>query len=432
MSYLLPRFLTIFFSLLLIDYIAFRALKVVMQGATRFKRNLWYNVYWGISAFCLISLGMYFLGILRDMSPFRLFVQGFVSVIYFSKIAVVFFVLFEDIIFYSKKFIAFLKEKFANKGEVADTLESSSNTKKITRSQFIHKTALVAGALPFATLSWGIISGAHDYQVRKRKIYIPQLPREFEGFSIAQLSDIHSGSFYNKTAVTGGVEMLLAEKPNLILFTGDLVNNHPDEVKDYIPVFDKLKADFGVYSVMGNHDYADYLFGISASERQKLRFKLHQAHGAMNWNLLLDKNAFIEQNKEKLAIIGVQNWGTGGFPKYGNLEKAYKGTEEASTKILLSHDPSHWDAQVRKEFTDIDLTLAGHTHGMQFGIEFGDFKWSPVQYRYKQWADLYQEKTAQGKNQYLYVNRGFGYIGYLGRVGILPEITILTLTNKNV
>jgi len=209
-----------------------------------------------------------------------------------------------------------------------------------------------------------------------------------------------------------------------------LVNNHPDEVKDYISVFNKLKADFGVYSIMGNHDYADYLFGISAAQRQKLRQKLHQAHQALGWHLLLDENLFIEQNKEKIAIIGVQNWGTGGFPKYGNLAKAYQGTQEAGVKILLSHDPSHWDAQVRKEFQDIDLTLSGHTHGMQFGIEFGDFKWSPVQYRYKQWADLYQEKTSTGKAQYLYVNRGFGYIGYLGRVGILPEITILTLSRN--
>jgi len=280
------------------------------------------------------------------------------------------------------------------------------------------------------TLSWGIISGAHDYQVRRRKIYLPHLPKSFEGFTIAQISDIHSGSFYNKTAVKGGVEMLLAEKPNLILFTGDLVNNHPDEMKEYVSVFDKFKADFGVFSVMGNHDYSDYIFGISLAERHLLRKKLHQVHKAMNWRLLLDENIFVEQNGEKLAIIGVQNWGTGNFPKYGNLAKAYQGAEEAAVKILLSHDPSHWDAQIRPEFSDIDLTLSGHTHGMQLGIEYGDFRWSPVQYRYKQWADLYQEKSNLGKMQYLYVNRGFGYIGYLGRVGILPEITILTLTAK--
>jgi len=214
MSYLLPRFLTIFFSLLLIDYIAFRALRVVMQEATRFKKNFWYSVYWIVSAFSLVSIALYFSGILRDMSPFRLFVQGFVSVIYFSKIAVVFFVLFEDILFYTKKIIHFLKQKFSTQNPTQET--DNPNSKKITRSQFIHKTALVAGALPFATLSWGIISGAHDYQVRRRKIYLPHLPKEFEGFSIAQISDIHSGSFYNKTAVMGGVEMLLAEKPNLI------------------------------------------------------------------------------------------------------------------------------------------------------------------------------------------------------------------------
>ncbi|PKQ70393.1 metallophosphoesterase [Raineya orbicola] len=423
MTYLIPRFLTILFSLLLIDYITFRALKVALRDATTFKRKLWFRTYWIISAFCLVSIALYFFGIFKDMSPLRVWVQGFVSVAYISKIFVVFFVLFEDIIFYTRKLFAFFRKKVQPIEQ-----ETGFQGKKISRAKFIHQAGLIAGAIPMATLSWGIISGAHDYQVRRRKIYLPHLPKSFEGFTIAQISDIHSGSFYNKTAVKGGVEMLLAEKPNLILFTGDLVNNHPDEMKEYVSVFDKLKADFGVFSVMGNHDYGDYIFGITAGERAKLRKKLHEVHKAMNWRLLLDENAFIEENREKIAIIGVQNWGTGNFPKYGNLTKAYQGTDEASVKILLSHDPSHWDAQIRPEFSDIDLTLSGHTHGMQLGIEYGDFRWSPVQYRYKQWADLYQEKNRQGKTQYLYVNRGFGYIGYLGRVGILPEITILTLT----
>ncbi|MDW8296486.1 MAG: metallophosphoesterase [Raineya sp.] len=427
MAHLIPRFLTILLFLLLIDYITFRALKVALRGATVFKRKLWFRVYWLVSIFCLLSTALYFFGIFRDMSPIRVWVQGFVSVVYISKVFVVFFVLFEDLIFYARKFFSFLSN-FVKK--TTPTATQNTQGKKITRAKFIHQAGLIAGAIPLATLSWGIISGAHDYQVRRRKIYLPHLPKSFEGFTIAQISDIHSGSFYNKTAVKGGVEMLLAEKPNLILFTGDLINNHPDEMREYVNVFDKFKADFGVYSVMGNHDYGDYIFGISAQERAKLRKKLHEIHKAMNWQLLLDENRFIEQNGEKIAIIGVQNWGTGNFPKYGNLSKAYQGTQEAKVKILLSHDPSHWDAQIRPEFPDIDLTLAGHTHGMQLGIEFGDFRWSPVQYRYKQWADLYQEKNHSGKMQYLYVNRGFGYIGYLGRVGILPEITILTLTAK--
>jgi len=430
---MIPRFLTIFFSLLLIDYLTFRALKIVMQDATARKRKIWFSVYWSISILCLVSLALYFVGIFREMSTFRLWVQSVVSVVYFSKIVVMIFVLLEDIIFYTRKLIAGITSFFTKKKPVLEPVstqepsDSKSKPNKISRLQFLHKTALVAGAVPFTTMSWGIISGAHDYQVRKKRIYLPNLPKEFEGFTIAQLSDIHSGSFYNKVAVQGGVEMLLAERPNAILFTGDLVNNHPDEVKDYISVFSKLKSDFGVFSVMGNHDYSDYIMGISQEHRLKLRKKLHEAHKAMNWDLLLDENRFIEQKGERLAIIGVQNWGTGGFPKYGNLKKAYQNTQEASTKILLSHDPSHWDAQIRPQFKDIDLTLAGHTHGMQFGIEYGDFRWSPVQYRYKQWADLYKER-----NQYLYVNRGFGYIGYLGRVGILPEITILTLTSKPV
>ncbi|MDX1903230.1 MAG: metallophosphoesterase [Thermonemataceae bacterium] len=418
MTYLIPRFLSIFFSLIFIDYFAFRAFKVAFRDKKPQQKKVIFTTYWAISALGIISLVLYFLGIFKEMSNFRVLVQGFIAISYASKFVMVFFVLLEDLLFYTKKIIAFFKKKMQKDAQL-----TSPNT--ISRAKFLHQTALVAGALPFTTLSWGIISGAHDYQIRKKKIYLPNLPKSFEGFTIAQISDIHSGSFYNKVAVQGGVEMLLAQKPNAIFFTGDLINNHPDEVKDYVPVFSKLKADFGVYSVMGNHDYGDYLFGVSQQERVRLRKQLHQAHKAMNWDLLLDEHRLIKEGNEHLAILGVQNWGTGGFPKYGNLSKTYAESPESAVKILLSHDPSHWDAQIRKDFKDIDLTLAGHTHGMQFGIEYGDFKWSPVQYRYKQWADLYKEE-----NQYLYVNRGFGYIGYLGRVGILPEITILTLTAK--
>lgn len=422
MSYLLSRFLTILLFLWLIDYLSFRAVKIALRDTTKAKRKLWFWGYWLLSGLCFLSVALYFFGIFRDMSPMRVWVQGIVSVLYISKFFVVFFVLFEDFVFFVRKLSAFFS------GKLYKTSQKNSEGKKITRAKFIHQVAIAAGAIPAVTLSWGIISGAHDYRVRRRKIYLPHLPKSFEGFTIAQISDIHAGSFYNKTAVQGGVEMLLAEKPHLILFTGDLINNHPDEMREYIDVFAKFKADFGVYSVMGNHDYADYIFGISTQERVHLRKKLHQIHKTMQWNLLLDENKYIEQGGEKIAIIGVQNWGTGNFPKYGNLAKAYRGTEEASVKILLSHDPSHWDAQIRPHFPDIDLTLSGHTHGMQLGIEYGDFRWSPVQYRYKQWADLYQEKNQQNRVQYLYVNRGFGYIGYLGRVGILPEITILVLT----
>jgi uncharacterized protein len=222
--------------------------------------------------------------------------------------------------------------------------------------------------------------------------------------------------------VKGGVEMVMKEKPDMIFFTGDLVNNEADEVKEYIDVFNKLRAPLGVYSVTGNHDYGDYKNWTSKEAKQQNFKDLIESHKLLGFDLLMNENRFIEQGGEKLAIIGIENWGNGRFSKYGKLDQAYAGTEKASAKILLSHDPSHWDAQVRSAYKDIDLMLSGHTHGFQFGVEIGGFKWSPSQYAYKQWAGLYQEGE-----QYLYVNRGFGYLGYPGRVGMPPEITILEL-----
>jgi uncharacterized protein len=200
-----------------------------------------------------------------------------------------------------------------------------------------------------------------------------------------------------------------------------LVNNQSEEAKEYLDIFNKIKAPHGVYSVMGNHDYADYT-NWDVNRKLKDRERLHEMHRYMGWDILLNENKILEFNGDKLAILGVENWGAGRFTKYGDLDKTYEGTEEANFKILMSHDPSHWDAKVRKDYPDIDLTLSGHTHGFQFGVEIGNFRWSPSQYIYRQWADHYQEG-----NQHLYVNRGFGYIGYPGRIGILPEITVLEL-----
>jgi len=292
----------------------------------------------------------------------------------------------------------------------------------IPRSEFIAKAALIAGVVPALTMSFGILSGAHDYRVRRKTIYFPNLPKEFDGIRIGQLSDIHSGSFFNKTAVKGGVDLLLKEKPDVIFFTGDLVNNEASEVRDYVPVFEKVKAPLGVFSTLGNHDYGDYKAWASEAEKRQNLTDLKTAHKELGWRLLLNENVPIKVNGEQIGILGIENWGAGRFAKYGKMDQAYAGTEEQPFKVLLSHDPSHWDAQVRPGYPDIDLMLAGHTHGFQFGVEIGDFKWSPSQYIYKQWAGLYQEGS-----QYLYVNRGFGYLGYPGRIGILPEITILEL-----
>jgi uncharacterized protein len=223
--------------------------------------------------------------------------------------------------------------------------------------------------------------------------------------------------------VKGGVDMLMKEKPDLVFFTGDLVNDRAVEVKDYINIFDKVKAPLGVHSVLGNHDYGDYYHWQSPQEKNQNLADLKKAHQLLGWNLMLDESRAIRVDGEEIGLLGIQNWGAGNFAKYGHLEKAHDQTGEFPVKILLSHDPSHWRAQVLNHYDDIDLALAGHTHGMQFGVEIGKIRWSPVQYRYKEWAGLYKEG-----HQHLYVNRGFGYLGYPGRVGILPEITILELT----
>ena len=291
----------------------------------------------------------------------------------------------------------------------------------ITRSEFLTKSGILVASLPIFPLSWGMIAGGYDYTIRRQKLYLPNLPASFHGMRIAQISDVHSGSFYNKKAVTGGIEMILGEKPDMVFFTGDLVNNLASEMRDYQDIFAKLKADLGVYSVLGNHDYGDYYFGgeDSAAKRKNLA-DLKATHKVMGWDLLLDENRPITVNNESISVLGVENWGTGRFPKKGDLQKALQGTEEAPVKLLLSHDPSHWRAQVLE--TDVDVMFAGHTHGMQFGVRGEHFQWSPAKYIYKEWAGLYEEQ-----DQKLYVNVGFGFLGYPGRVGILPEITIFEL-----
>jgi hypothetical protein len=289
------------------------------------------------------------------------------------------------------------------------------------------KAALIAGALPLTGFTFGILSGAHDYRVRKRIITSPNLPKAFDGIRLVQISDIHTGSFFNKTAVKGGVDMIMAEKADIVMFTGDLVNNQSEEAKPYLDIFSKIKAPLGVHSTMGNHDYGDYNSWSSLDAKRKDVQDLQDMHRYMGWNIMLNENKIIKVDGEEIALLGLENWGAGRFSKYGDLTKTYEGTANIPYKILMSHDPSHWDAQIRPDFGDIDLTLAGHTHGMQFGVEIGNFRWSPARLMYKQWADHYQEG-----NQHLYVNRGFGFLGYPGRIGILPEITVLELRSGSV
>ncbi|MFY0600845.1 MAG: metallophosphoesterase [Cyclobacteriaceae bacterium] len=394
---------------LLFDLYIFQVIKDVVSQWTPLSKRITYSLYFTVSIGFFIAILFY-----NSLDPeafkrLRLFIMSGFFALTIGKLFTVLFLFLDDI----RRGFAALINLFPSRQE------SPVDT---SRSDFMGKAALVAGALPIATLSFGIVSGAYDYRVRKKTMALKNLPKAFDGIRVAQISDIHTGSFFNKTAVSGGVDLLNAQKPDIAFFTGDLVNNQSSEAKPYLDIFKKIKAPMGVFSTMGNHDYGDYNRDWSQERKNKDVKQLHEMHKYMGWDILLNENRVIKEGSDQIAILGLENWGAGRFSKYGDMKKTIAGVEEIPFKLLLSHDPSHWDAQVRKEYQDVDLMLAGHTHGMQFGIEIGDFKWSPSQYIYDRWADLYQEE-----DQYLYVNRGYGFIGYPGRVGILPEVTILEL-----
>lgn len=396
----------------LIDYYLFQAVVAVSRNWSPLWKAI---VRYGFWIPTIISLGGLLWYNLAD--PYAInqnvwrWLRTFIFGTYLSKFFGVIFVFVDDL----QRGVRWVLSLFTEK-------KSALPGETISRSDFLTKAVLVASAVPFGAMTYGIITGAHDYRVRKVTVSLPNLPKSFDGMRIGHVSDIHAGSFWNKTAVKGGVEMMLNEKPDIIFFTGDLVNDRADEVKEYVPIFEKLKAPLGVYSTTGNHDYGDYTSWQSDDAKRENFRNLVRAHREMGYNILMNENRFIEQGGEKIAILGVENWGAGRFSKHGKIDAAYRGTGDAAVKLLLSHDPSHWDAQIRPSFPDIDMMFSGHTHGFQFGVEIGNFKWSPSQYAYKQWAGLYNE----GK-QYLYVNRGYGYLGYPGRIGMPPELTIVEL-----
>ena len=291
------------------------------------------------------------------------------------------------------------------------------------RRKLISQIAIGLASIPFASLLYGMFRGKYNFKVLSYKLEYDDLPEAFEGFKIAQISDIHSGSFDNPKKVQYGVDLVNAQDADVVFFTGDLVNNRAEEILPWIQTFKKINAKHGVYSILGNHDYGDYSSWESPEAKKKNMEDLKKAQKKMGWNLLLNESRFIEKEGQRIAILGVENWGSGGFKKAGDLNKALSNVAAEDFKILMSHDPSHWEAEVIPHPFNIHLTLSGHTHGMQFGIEIpGWVKWSPIKWRYKQWAGIYEKL-----NQRLNVNRGFGYLAYPGRVGIWPEVTVITL-----
>lgn len=291
----------------------------------------------------------------------------------------------------------------------------------LTRSPLLISIGLVMATIPNILFLLGMLIGPYRYRVKETTIQLPNLPSSFEGLKIVQISDIHSGSFYNKKAVNKGVDLVLAQKPDVVFFTGDLVNDDATEMDPYKDVFARIKAPLGVFSILGNHDYGDYVQWPSEQAKIDNLNALKAVHSDIGWRLLLNEHLYLERNNEKIGLIGVENWGVG-FHKVGDLAEAYNGCE-APVKLLLSHDPTHWDEEVTTTYHDIDVTFSGHTHGAQMGFEIGKYKWSPITLRYKKWAGLYQLK-----NQYMYINRGFGFLGYPGRLGIWPEVSVIRLT----
>ena len=330
---------------LAIDYYVFQAVVVVSRNWALPWQNGFRLIFWVPTLLSVAALLWWTFANPYSIGPnYRNWLITGIVTVYFSKVFAVLFLFAEDI----QRGVRYVASLFAS--EKTAGLPGTP----IARSTFLSQVALVTASVPFGAFAYGILSGAHDYRVRRITIPLPNLPASFDGITIGQVSDIHSGSFFNKTAVRGGVELLMAEKPDMIFFTGDLVNNRSDEVKDYIHIFNHLKAPLGVFAVTGNHDYGDYYRWESTAAKARNFQDLIAAHQVLGFDLLMNEHRWIELGGEKIAILGNENWGAGRFSRYGKLEKAYVGTGEAAVKLLLSHDPSHWDAQVRKDYPGID------------------------------------------------------------------------------
>lgn len=414
----LPFIIAACIFIIAFDFYCFKAIVSVFKNWKPKTKKIFGIAYWSYSILLIVGV---FAGIYLNLF---LTLRAIILVAFFLTVACKFFMLPFLLIDDLRRLLI----KLTRRSKAKNTTPSEEVTvgEPISRSSFLVKAGLITAAVPLTSLSWGIVSGAYDYQVRRVKLVLPNLPKAFEGITMGQISDIHSGSFYNKTAVKGGVEMLLAEKPDFVFFTGDLVNNLTREVREYQDIFAKVKAPLGVYSTLGNHDYGDYYYGKenSPAKAQNLQ-DIITVHKNMGWDLLMNENRRLKVDGEEIGILGIENWGMGRFPKYGKMELAHKNTEDLPVKLLLSHDPSHWRGEVLQKYKDVDAMFSGHTHGMQFGVRLKEYQWSPVQYIYKEWAGLYREQQQQ-----LYVNVGYGFLGYPGRVGVLPEITIFTLTSK--
>ncbi len=402
------RFLIPALLLLAIDVYFFQAIKQLSLHLEPRWKTVAYSTYWAtsIGALVLMVTAMQ----LQNVQPYvRYYLLSAIMVLTLPKVLGILFLLGEDI----TRLVSGLWR----------AVQGSDTPFLADRRSFVARASIITAAIPFSAMLYGMARTAFDYTIKRKKLVLSNLPEAFNGLKVVQISDMHLGSFASVEHIRKAFDLILNQNPDMIFFTGDMVNNLASEVEPFKDELARLKAPLGVYSILGNHDYGDYAQWSNEADKRANLQRLMAIQRDAGWNLLMDEYRILERDGQQMAVVGIQNWGASlRFPKYGDMNKATRGTENVPFKILLSHDPSHWDAQVRTEHKSIDLTLSGHTHGFQFGIEIPGFKWSPVQYVYKQWAGLYQEGA-----QYLYVNRGLGFLGFMGRVGIPPEITVLEL-----
>lgn len=413
---MLTRLLITLLILLLIDVYVFQGVRFLVQSKSPVFQRITYFLYWGLS---LYTIGFFVAGMAVDWHDWpkgiRMYSFAIIVLIYISKIFASTFLIVDDLV----RGVEWVYHSIGAKAASTET----SDAFRISRHDFLVKAGFIIAAVPFFSLIYGMFNGQYRYTVRKVPVRFPDLPDAFDGLKIVQISDLHTGSFMGTKHLNEAVDLILKQKPDVIFFTGDLVNDLHAEALEFRDTLSRLKAPMGVYSILGNHDYGDYYRWETIEDKMDNLQKLKDFQREIGWKLLLNEHTYLERDGQKLGLIGVENYsGHRNFSRYGDMARSVENFQVQPVNILLSHDPSHWDAEIKSSYPFVDLTLSGHTHGFQYGVEIGKIKWSPVQYVYKQWADLYEE----GK-QKLYVNRGLGFIGYPGRVGILPEITVLTL-----
>jgi predicted MPP superfamily phosphohydrolase len=411
----LPIILIVLTVVLLLDWYVFQGIRVLTESLSSSARMLVHGIYWGVNIIMPVVVVMGFIsyGRTHQMAPWQSWFFGIFITILITKLVFLIVMFGQDIY----RLIA------GGVNRIADSPNESGNYIP-SRRKFVSQLAIGIAAIPFTSFIYGMVKGKYEYKVHKHTLYFPDLPAAFDGFKIVQISDVHSGSFDDAQAVSKGVDMIKAQQGDVFVFTGDLVNNDAKEFEPWVEMFGSIKAPHGQYSILGNHDYGDYVSWPSPEAKIANLNHLKKLHADTGFRLMLDEHIPLEKNGEKIYLMGIENWGLG-FGERGDLHKAISQVPHDAFKVLLSHDPSHWDAQAKNHEKHIHLTLAGHTHGMQMGVEIPGFKWSPVKYRYPKWAGVYEEA-----GRYINVNRGFGFIGFSGRVGIWPEISVIELKRK--